>query len=140
VGIMDHRKTWRFRVNGSPQACIDAFAQAFAEGGGILARGKWDIRRSGKGAVAIYGGRAGLIKGLTMMSATASAEESAAVGSEVTFEIEEAANGTSICAMWLSTRGSRLGFTADGRFFRPYMRAVENRLQQLDPRLSVSKA
>jgi hypothetical protein len=41
--------------------------------------------------------------------------------------------------MWLSTASTRIGCTADGRFFRPYMRAVEAHLRRIDARLTVSK-
>jgi hypothetical protein len=140
MGILDHRKTWRFRVNGSEQDCMAAFRQAFSTGGGLIARAKWDVRRSGNGAVAVYRGRAGLVKVATIMSSTASAEEDSAVGSEVKFEIEDVSAGTVTCAMWLSSGGSSLGFTSDARFFRPYMRAVEDQLRRVDSSVSVSKA
>lgn len=142
MSILDHRKTWRFQVKGSPQDCIAAFRAAFTEpgSGGIIAKAKWDVRQSGNGAAAIYGGRAGLIKGLTILSSTATAEEQGAIGSQVTFEIEEVANGQVTCAMWLSQNATRLGFTNDGRFFRPYMRAVEGRLRRVDPSLRVGKS
>jgi hypothetical protein len=140
MGIMDHRKTWRFQVHGSPQDCVAAFSRAFSQGGGVLARAKWELRPSGSGAVAVYQGRAGVIKFATMMSSTASAEEDGAIGSEVTFEIENTADGTATCAMWMSTGASTLGFTNDGRFFRPYMRAVEGQLRQVDPALRVAKS
>ena len=59
---------------------------------------------------------------------------------------EIATNGAShrhtdctVCAMWLAVRATRFGFTNDGRFFRPYMRAVETRLRQVSPDLEVVK-
>jgi hypothetical protein len=142
MGIRDHRRTWRFQINGSPQECVTAFSRAFTErgSGGVFAKAKWDIRQSDGRAVAIYRGRAGLIKGVTMLSSTATSEEQAAIGSEVTFEVERVANGAATCAMWLSSGSSTFGFTNDGRFFRPYMRAVEGRLRQVDPDLSVTKS
>jgi hypothetical protein len=142
MSILDHRKTWHFQVKGSPQDCIAAFRAAFtARGsGGIIAKAKWDVRQSGNGAVAIYGGRAGLIKGLTILSSMATAEEEGAIGSQVTFEIEGVADGQVKCAMWLSHVATRLGFTNDGRFFRPYMRAVEGQLRRVDPALRVGKS
>lgn len=87
--------------------------------------------------MAIYRGRAGLIKGVTMLSSTATSEEQAAIGSEVTFEVERAADGAATCAMWLSSGSSTLGFTNDGRFFRPYMRAVEGQLRRCSRQLRV---
>jgi hypothetical protein len=120
---------------------VAAFARAFSKaGGGHLVKAKWDVRPSGNGAVAAYRGRAGLIKGITIMSSTATAEEQAAMDSEVTFKVEEVTDGTATCAMWLSSKSTSLGFTSDGRFFRPYMRSVEDQLRQIDPRIAVSKA
>jgi len=138
MGILDHRKTWRFVVKGGPQECVAAFADAFTQGGHIM-KAKWDLRRSDSGTVAVYGGRAGLIKGITMLSSRATAEQDNAIGSEVTFEIEQVSGGSVTCAMWLSSRGTAMGFTADGRFFRPYMRAVEDHLRRIDPQITVSK-
>src|SRR5579863_9878893 len=118
MGIRDHRKTWRFRVNGSPQECVAAFRKAFTErgSGGVLVKAKWDVRQSGDRAVAIYRGRAGLVKGVTMLSSRATSEEQAAIGSEVTFEIESTDPSTVTCAMWLSSGSRTFGFTNDGRF------------------------
>jgi hypothetical protein len=142
MSILDHRKTWHFQLKGSPQDCVAAFTAAFTApgGGGIIAKAKWDVSRSGDGAVAIYRGRAGLVKGLTILSSMATAEEQGAIGSQVTFEIEGVADGQVKCAMWLSHGASRLGFTNDGRFFRPYMRSVEGQLRRVDPTLAVGKS
>ena len=41
--------------------------------------------------------------------------------------------------MWLRSSATRLGFTNDGRFFRPCMRAVETHLRHVDPSLKVVK-
>jgi hypothetical protein len=138
MGIFDHRKTWRFRVNGPPQDCVAAFTDAFS-GGAHIMKAKWDISRSGNGAVATYRGRAGVMKALTVLSSRASDEEAGAIGSQVTFEVEDIADGAATCAMWLSSGSKSIGFTADGRFFRPYMRAVEDHLRQIDPALQVAK-
>jgi hypothetical protein len=102
-------------------------------------KAKWAVEAYTDGAVATYQGRAGLMKGLTLLSSRASDEEQGAIGSEVTFEVEDSTDGVSTCAMWLSSRTSTVGFTADGRFFRPYMRAVEDHLRQIDPSLQVQK-
>ncbi len=88
-------------------------------GGGILLRGKWEVRSERSGAVAIYQGRKGIMAAATLLSDTASAEQDGAIGSEVKFEILGRDGDHTVCAMWLASRGSRLGFTADGRFFRP---------------------
>lgn len=140
--LTDHRKTWRFRVHGSSDQCVAAFGQAFSKAsGGLLARAKWDVRPSGNGAVAVYRGRSGVIGVATMLSSTASAEQDNALGSEVTFEIEgTAADGTVTCAMWLSNGSTTIGFTSDARFFRPYMRAVEDQLRRIDPGVEVAKS
>jgi hypothetical protein len=137
--LTDHRKTWRFTLNASPQQCVSAFAAAFdgSLGGPLLVRAKWSIEPGANGAIAVYQGRAGLIKGVTMLSSRASQEEDAAVGSQVSFEAELSSDGRTVCSMWLSSRATMLGFTADGRFFRPYMRKVQDSLAGLDPNLIV---
>jgi hypothetical protein len=142
MGILDHRKTWQFQVRAAPEDCVAAFIKAFSGpgGGGLLTKAKWDVHRTDNGAVAVYRGRAGLMKGATMLSSTATSVEDAAKGSEVTFAIKDSANGAATCAMWLSTVSTTIGFTNDGRFFRPYMRTVEGHLRQLDPGLGVAKA
>jgi hypothetical protein len=140
VGLLDHRRTWRYRVHGSPEQCVAGFTGAFTGSGGLLVKANWDVKRSGNGAVATYRGRSGVAGLMTAFSSTASAEQEGAIGSEVTFEIEQHDGGYTTCAMWLSSRGTRLGTTADGRFFRPYMRAVEDHLRQFDPSLQVAKA
>jgi hypothetical protein len=80
------------------------------------------------------------MKGFTMLSKTASSEQDAAIGSEVSFEVEESNAEGSKCAMWLSSSGSKMGLTTDARFMKPYMRAVEEKLRALDPAVSVSKS
>ncbi|MBV9450185.1 MAG: hypothetical protein JO345_30280 [Streptosporangiaceae bacterium] len=144
MGILDHRKTWRFQVSGSPQDCRTAFTKAFSRSGGggnLLIRAKWDVSQSDDGAAAIYRGRAGMGKGAAIMSKRSGSEEDAAINSKVSFKIERVADGVVTCAMWLSAAGNLLGvFTADARFFRPYMAAVERQLRQIDPQLSVTKS
>lgn len=139
MGLLDHRKTWRFTLVAPPDRCVAAFISAFdgSRSGPVLSRAKWDVGRKGQGAVASYKGRSGLIKGVTLLSSRASSEEDAALGSEITFKTERDAEGRTVCSMWLSSRGTALGFTADGRFFRPYMRMVQDALAELDPALLV---
>lgn len=137
-GIADHSKTWRFTLRAEPEACTWAFQAAFS-GGPLLKRAKWTVCGSGQGAVATYQGWAGLMKGLTMLSATASAEAAGAVGSEVQFEIESSGADGTRCAMWLGSSASKMGFTTDARFMKPYVRAVEDQLRALDPSLAVTK-
>jgi hypothetical protein len=139
VGLRDHAKTWRFQLRAEPEACTQAFRAAFSKGP-LLMKAKWALRTAGNGAVATYQGRSGLIKGITMLSARASSEEEGAIGSEVTFEIESSGPDGTVCAMWLSSSASKAGFTADARFMKPYMRAVEDQLRALDPSLSMAKS
>jgi len=139
LGILDHRKTWRYKAAASTDQCVTGFVNAFSSGGGLLARAKWDVARTPNGANATYRGRKGLVVVTTALSQTAQAEERGAVGSEVRFEIEEEGDGFTICAMWLASGATRMGFTNDARFFRPYMRAVEAQLRQVDPGLQVVK-
>jgi hypothetical protein len=139
VGILDHKKTWRYVASASPDQCIEGFVKAFSEGGGLLLRARWSVQRSATGAIARYEGRKGVAVLITAFSATSQAEEQGAKGSKVTFEIESTEHDRTVCAMWLSENSTRLGFTGDGRFFRPYMRAVETRLREFDPSLQVTK-
>jgi hypothetical protein len=137
--IFDHRKTWHYRVAASGEDCVRAFAAAFSGGGGVLLRAKWEVRTQPSGAVAMYRGRRGVIGAATALSQMASAEQQGADGSQVKFEVVGPDDDHMICAMWLASYGSRLGFTNDARFFRPYMRAVEDQLRRLDPSVQVVK-
>lgn len=149
MGIMDHRRTWRFRLRATPEQCVAKFSEAFSGSARITVMGlptlnkvkaNWSIRRSPSGAIATYEGRAGIGAALGMASSRAQAAEAeSALGSEVTFEVEESSGDSTVCAMWLSSNGSMLGTTADARFIRPYMPAVEARLRELDPTLEVAK-
>jgi hypothetical protein len=138
-GIFDHRRRWYYRVAAPPGQCTEAFLRAFSGGGGLVMRAKWALEPTADGAVATYRGRKGLIAVPTVLSQTASAEQEGAIGSEVKFEITGEEDGHSICAMWLALRSTRIGFTNDGRFFRPYMRAVETELRRIDPSIEVIK-
>ncbi|MEX2554606.1 MAG: hypothetical protein WEB06_03120 [Actinomycetota bacterium] len=138
MGLFDHSKTWRFSVRASSSDCLSAFVNAFS-GGFHLAAAKWQVERSGNEATATYRGRAGIGKLASSLSSRAASEEEGAIGSGVSFTVEEDENERKTCAMWLSTSSKRLGFTSDARFFRPYMRAVERNLRNLDPTLSLAK-
>ncbi len=138
-GLLDHLATWRYRVSVSPEQCVNGFTDAFSGSGGLVAKAKWTIDHTSRGAVAVYEGRRGLAAAATAFSQTAQSEEEGAIGSEIRFELEEEGDGYIICAMWLESRTTRIGFTSDGRFFRPYMRAVETHLRQVDPTLQVVK-
>jgi hypothetical protein len=48
-----------------------------------------------------------------------------------------ASDGYTICAMWLASRATRLGFTSDARFFKSYLRALEAQPRLEDPDLMV---
>jgi hypothetical protein len=139
MGLLDHLKTWRYKVAAPPDQCVSGFADAFSGKGGLVVKAKWSVERTPKGAIAVYQGRKGLVNLATAFSETAQSEEEGAIGSEVQFEIEEQGADYTICAMWLTSRATRLGFTNDGRFFRPYMRAVETQLRRIDPGLQVVK-
>jgi hypothetical protein len=139
IGLLDHLKTWRYKVAASPDECVSGFVDAFSGRGGLFLKAKWSVNRTPKGASAVYEGRKGLVIVATALSETAQSEEAGAIGSEVRFEIEEQGDGFTICAMWLESRATRIGFTNDGRFIRPYMRAVETQLRQTDPSLQVVK-
>jgi hypothetical protein len=139
MGLLGHRKTWHYALNASPNECLDAFQTVFSKKGGpMLMRGKWHVSRSNNGAVATYGGRGGVVGGMSMMSKMATAEEGSAEGSQVSFEIGGQQGGRLECTMWLSTSGSRLGLTPDARFIRPYMNRVEGALRTLDPTLQAT--
>jgi hypothetical protein len=136
--VLDHQRTWRFRVNAAPEVCFNAFRRAFS-GGGVILRARWDIEMRDGDLAAVYQGRGGIMRVVTGMSTTASSEQEGAVGSEVRFTIESAADGQTVCAMWLASRGSTLGLTHDARFIKPYMRAVEAELRLVDPGVAVAK-
>jgi N-acetylglucosamine kinase-like BadF-type ATPase len=150
MGFLDHRKIWRFRVSGTPDQCVAAFAEAFSGSARVTVMGRatpnkvkanWSVQRRGNGAVAIYEGRAGILAAIGTGSSKFQAnEQEAARGSEVTFEIEESGGGFTVCAMWLASKGTmNVGTTADARFIRPYMVGVETHLRSLDPALTATK-
>jgi hypothetical protein len=145
MGLLDHRKQWTFEVNATPESCIQAFSAAFAKGGGPkLMKAKWAITtQPGQNglpvAVARYKGRAGIVGGLSGLSAMATSEQQGAEDSSVSFAVESNEGGKSTCSMWLGEYGSRMGLTADARFIRPYMQAVETSLRKVDPRLTAQK-
>lgn len=140
AGILDHRRTWRYKLAATPDQCIAGFVAAFSGHGGLVLKAKWSTARAPNGAVAIYKGRKGLAAAGPLLSEQARREEQIALGSEVRFEIEEQGDGYTICAMWLAEHGEQAGFLiTDARFFRPYMRAVATQLRQVDPSLQVVK-
>lgn len=90
-GITDHRMTWGFRVRGSSQDCLAAFVSASSGPGrgGLLLKAKWEVRRSSSQAAAVYRGRAGLAKDMTMLSRRSTSEKEAGTGSGMTFTMED---------------------------------------------------
>jgi hypothetical protein len=138
MGMLDHRRTWRYEVKASPSECVEAFARAFSGPGGLVAKAKWDVRRRGNGAVAVYQGRKGIGAIGGILSKTSALEADTAIGSEVTFEIDKGGGEHTGCAMWLSSSGRAgvggiMGSTSDGRFIRPYMQSVQKEMLALDP-------
>jgi hypothetical protein len=138
-GLLDHLKTWHYKVAAPPDQCVKGFMSAFSGRGGLLLSAKWSVDLTPDGAVARYEGRKGLAGFAAEFSETMQAEQEGAIGSEVRFAIEEHGDGFTICALWLASRTTRLGFTSDARFFKPYMRTVEARLRLVDPSLMVVK-
>lgn len=143
MGLLDHSRTWRFTIDAPPSDCASAFARAMAGRGAFGFKSKWrldgGLGGSGTGTIrATYAGRAGVAAALTTLSGHATREADAAVGSELCFEVEAAGSPT-VCALWLAASSTSFGFTADARFFRGYLNAIERQLRQLDPDLRVEK-
>ncbi|WP_042406270.1 hypothetical protein [Streptacidiphilus carbonis] len=142
MGLLDHRKSWRFTLAAPPDRCLRGFTSVFdgtRRGGPIFTRAKWALKQTPSGAVAAYQGRSGVVGFLTMMTEKGSHEQAGAVGSQVTFEMDADANGTTVCNMWLNLSSTTLGFTNDARFIRPYMRRVQLSLKEIDPQLIVQR-
>jgi hypothetical protein len=96
-------------------------------------RAHWKVNSTATGVIAVYEGRGGVGKVGSVLFGRAAEEEASAVGSTISFEAEALASGETACRMWLSSRSTNWGFTSDGRFFRPYMRAVARRITTFDP-------
>jgi hypothetical protein len=144
VGVLDHRRTWGYVVQATPNQCLNAFHAAFSGSGGLIAKADWRVSRSRSEAVAVYKGRKGLGSIGGLLSRTSALEHDSAVGSTVTFKIEESHGGQTACTMWLSSSGRAgvaglLGVTSDARFMRPYMRAVADKLREIDPNARIEK-
>jgi hypothetical protein len=150
MGIFDHRKTWRFETKAAPSECLNAFRSALT--GRSLANafrvvGRWDVAPRGtSAAVASYKGRGGWVRGVTPVSKSATHEQGAAQGSELTFKIEGAAGDghPTVCSMWLSrsttVHVAIFPTTADARFIRGSMHLVARQLQRVDPGVKIGKA
>lgn len=148
MGIFDHRRTWDFQLRATPDACANAFATALGSRTGMIMGSKWNVsvsKTDGKlpSGTATYAGRGGLIGGVSQLSQTAMSENSAALGSQMSFAVtrHETKSGTSACSIQMTRTGSILiFFTADARFFRAAMNRVASELRKLDPGLAVTKA
>jgi hypothetical protein len=139
MGLMDHKRTWRYRVHASPRDCITQFTTAFKTGG-LMVKGNWDVSSTSNKAVATYLGLGGAGQVLRAMSKTAQGVEAGAVGSKVIFEANPGGGeGCTECAMWLSEHGTRMGFTNDAGVIRRHMQAVQKHLQKIDTNLRVVK-
>jgi len=140
MGVMDHKRTWEFRVHATPDACTAAFAKAMNGGSALgLMSSRWEIRAVQHGAVAAYQGRGGMMELMTGLSERATVERDSAVGSEVQFQASASPNGVTICLMHLKSFATSIGFTSDARFIRPAMQRVERALREVDPNLVVVK-
>jgi hypothetical protein len=136
--FMNLRSRWKYKVQAPPDKCLRAFIDGFSGSGGLIVKANWSVSQSSSGAVAVYQGRAGLGAVGGLLNSRSAAEGDSALGSEVHFEIERAEGGRTSCVMRVGSRGSMMGFTADARFFRPYLRAVEDELCRLDPSVEMS--
>lgn len=138
MGLLDHKRTWRYEVAATPEDCIAAFIRAFSGKGGLVNKAKWSVRSSGLSATATYQGRKGIGSIVGGLSGTSAQEADTAVGSEVTFQAARAAGEKSQCSMALTSSGRSgigglLGSTSDARFIKPYMQAVANEMRKIDP-------
>jgi hypothetical protein len=143
VGMFDHRRQWDFETSADKPACLAAFREALTGrslGDAFRMTGRWDLLAQGETTVrARYKGRGGVMRGITPVSNLASQEQTAAKGSELTFQVSAGGEGgdRTTCSMWLSHRAVvSIGFiplTADARFIRGSMRQVARRLQASDP-------
>ena len=139
MGLMDHKRTWRYRVHAAPNDCITQFGNAFKTGG-LTRLGSWDISRTSQGAVATYKGMGGAWGVFRAVGGERSANiEAGAVGSQVRFAIDGTENGYTACSMWLAEHGTSFGFTNDAGVFRRHMQAVQRYLRKLDPDVQVSR-
>jgi len=145
MGLLDHRRTWHYEVSAAPADCIRAFATAFNSRGGLRAKAKWSIRTGSDSATATYEGRQGLAAAAAVLSKTVTQETDTAIGSQVTFRINEVNGSRTRCSMALTAEGRSgiaglLGHTSDAGVIRPYMQAVANEIRKLDPAAQIESA
>ena len=142
MGLMDHRKQWTFELRADPTACLDAFARAMRGKSAFSPRkANWYIARGANEIVATYLGRGGLVSAASVLSQRVADAEDSAKGSTVSMQItgRDESRGSTQCSMWLSSRGSVMGFTSDAGFLRSYMNGVESELRALDSSLRMAK-
>jgi hypothetical protein len=134
MGMMDHTRTWQFETSMPPAECVRTFAVTLSGRGGA-----WRVATGGDGAtrraVATYGGRA-----WAAGSDRTRPEQTAALGSQLTFTATAGHDGTTSCTMAM-TRVIKvyLIFTADARVFRNAMNRVARRLRDNDAGLDLIK-
>lgn len=138
MGLLDHRRAWRYEVSASPAECIRAFTAAFNGKGGLVAKARWSVRTSANSATATYEGRKGIGAAGGILSKTSAQEADTAIGSKVSFGIDGSDGSKTRCSMSLAYSGRSgvaglLGATSDARFIRPYMQAVADELLKIDP-------
>ena len=65
------------------------------------------------------------------------------MGTEISFRVHRpdgsAPAGKTTCSVWVSSYGSRLGFTADAKILRSYLAEVEKALRKVDAKVSLTK-
>ena len=145
MGRRDHRRTWHYEVAAPPGDCIRAFAAAFNGKGRMGAQGRWSVSSAADSAKATYEGRKGMGATIGALSRTSGQEADTAIGSQVSFTIEDSDEERTQCSMWLASSGRSgiaglFGATADANIIRPYMQAVGGELLKLDPQTQIQSS
>ena len=79
---LDHLKT--VLSGGTRSSQLDGcLRRRVASGGRLVMNGTWDVKRKDVGAVAVYGGRKGVINVVTAVSERATAKQCGAIGAQV---------------------------------------------------------
>lgn len=139
MGVMDHKRTWRFSVDARPNDCVNAFTTAFSKKASFTIDAHWSVSRTGSGAVATYEGRKGFTE-LGKMFRQNEISEAIGLGSQISFDTATGGDGRTECVMELTKWGTRfLFFTQEVGMLRAYMRAVRKQLADLDSSLLVQK-
>ncbi|MEU4676310.1 hypothetical protein [Micromonospora sp. NPDC023737] len=147
MAFLDHRRTWQFTVQATPQDCVEAFITGLTTNKLLRLLGsKWDVRRKVvaglPSAAGLYRGRTGAGAAAAILSRRSDEERQAALGSELSFRItgHDAESGRTRCAMAL-TRSTQVMFffIADARFLRAAMNRVAAQLRSVDPTMTITK-